>query len=164
MSPPNNLRITKQNEPDHEKEGEEERKRRKKEEKEQKQENKAKQTTGALKNVMQESERKGKAAIVRGTPYVLKRSRYLLHGQNNTEKITAVARIKQHEEDTAVLRTKTTRRRGKRNRHETDGEGNKRETKRRKKKERTTASHHCRFRAPPIELNDNKQNRNYHSL
>ena len=40
------------------------------------------------------SERTGKAAIARGTPYVLKRNRYELHGQNNTKKITAVARTK----------------------------------------------------------------------
>ena len=43
------------------------------------------------------SERKGNAA--RGTPYVLTRNRYLLHGHNNTKKITAVVRTKQHEED-----------------------------------------------------------------
>ena len=43
------------------------------------------------------SERKGKAAIAKGTPCVLKRNRSLLHGQNNTKKIAAVARTKQHE-------------------------------------------------------------------
>ena len=40
------------------------------------------------------SERKGKAAMARGTPYVLKRNRYKLHGLNNTKKIAAVARTK----------------------------------------------------------------------
>ena len=45
------------------------------------------------------SERKGKVAIARGTPYVLRRNRYLLHGQ------------KQHEEDNCCCTDKTTRRR-----------------------------------------------------
>ena len=48
-------------------------------------------------------ERKGKAS--RGTPYVLKRNRYVLHGQNNTKKITAVARTK-HEEDNCCFKDK----------------------------------------------------------
>ena len=51
------------------------------------------------------SESKAKAAIARGTPYVLKRNRYLLHGQNNAE-ITAVARTKPHEEGNCCVRDK----------------------------------------------------------
>ena len=53
--------------------------------------------------------------------YVLKRERYLLHGQNNTKKITAVARTKQHE-DNCCLRT-VTRRRERRYRHKAGGNG-----------------------------------------
>ena len=60
------------------------------------------------------SERKGKAAIARGTPYVLKRNRYLLHGQNN-KKIAAVLRGKKH----------TKKRKIRRYGHMAVGEGNK---------------------------------------
>ena len=66
------------------------------------------------------SERKGKAA--RGTPCVLKRNRYLLHGQNNTKKITPIARTK-HEEDNCCFTDNTTRRGGRRYRRKA-GEGN----------------------------------------
>ena len=45
---------------------------------------------------MQE-DRKGKAA--RRTTVVLKRNRSLYHGQNNTKKITAISRTKEHEEE-----------------------------------------------------------------
>ena len=50
-------------------------------------------------------DRQGKAAIASGTPYALKRNRYLLYRQNSTKIITAVARTKQHEkeeEDTVI--------------------------------------------------------------
>ena len=72
---------------------------------------KAKQTRGALKNVMQEYRKEA----ARRTTYVLERNRYLLHGPNNT-KITAVARTNSTKKVTAVSWTKTTRR-GKRYRY-----------------------------------------------
>ena len=74
-----------------------------------KKENNAKQTTGVLKDVKMQEDRKGKAAIARRTPYVLERNRYLLHGQNYTKKITAAAWTKQHEEYNRCCTDKTTR-------------------------------------------------------
>ena len=107
------------------------------------------QVVGVLKNVMRE-DRKGRegslAAIARGTPYT-----YICMLKRNYRCIP-VARTKQHEEeeeDTGI-------------RPKSGGEVNK--GAKRKKEKDDSKSRYCRFRAPPIELNENKQSRNYHSL
>ena len=79
----------------------------------------------------------------------------MLQGQNNTKKITAVSWTKSNTKRNKIQVPARGRLGG--------GLGSKQQGKR--KKERTTASHYyCRFRAPPIQLDENKQSRNYHSL
>ena len=98
-------------------------------------------------------ERKGKAA--RGTPFVLfqKRNRCLLHGQNNTKKIT----------NCSCCTDKATRRRGRRYRHEAGGEGkkvtNKKNRKKQKQKARQQVITAVTFALLPLN-SANKQSRN----
>ena len=49
----------------------------------------------------------GKEKLPRRTTYVVKRNRYLFHGRNNTQKICAVARTKQREEDNCCFTVKS---------------------------------------------------------
>ena len=117
---------------------------------------------------MQE-DRRGKERlqlIARGTPYI----------RAEKEDQIPVTRAEQHDEDICCCRTdKTTRRRyllfygqiqhaeekentGIRPVRREIGEQTRSKIKKKGKKESTTSSsHHCRFRAPPIELNENKQ-------
>ena len=96
---------------------------------------------------------------------MLKRNRYPLHGQYNTKKKTDELHGKNNtKKTTAVLRTKTIRRGKKLGRWGGKKGSKQKEKEKIKKRKDHTAGHYCHFRAPPVELDENKQNGDYYSL
>ena len=75
--------------------------------------------------------------------------------KRHEEDITAVARTKQHEEEEHT---------GIRPAGRKIREQSKRKKEIEKERKHDKKCRYCRFRANPIELNENKESRNYHSL